>query len=118
MITKKNMQVEEEIPSGIEFETLAPLIPPPVEKPEDRHLHTQFRRLYGCIEPAASRLQDSSMYKERATRRVAILVSLIPRNPSLPLGVKGLCVMLILVNKNLTLSCLVLFPGHSSLVRE
>ena len=32
--------------------------------PEDRNLHTQFRRLHGCIQPAASRLQDSSTNKE------------------------------------------------------
>ena len=62
--------------------------------PEDRNLHTQFRRLHGCIQPAASRLQDSSTNKERATKRVAILVRLIPRNPSFPLGMQGLCVML------------------------
>ena len=88
MITK-NMQVEEEVPSGIEFETVATHTPPPVEKPEDGH-HTQFRRLHGCIQPAASRLLDSSTNKERATKRVAILVSLIPRNPSFPLGMQGL----------------------------
>jgi len=26
--------------------------------PDDSYLHTQFRRLHGCIQPAASRLQD------------------------------------------------------------
>jgi len=52
----------------------------------------QFRRLHGCIQSAASRLQDSSTNKARATKRVAILVSLIPRNPSFPLGMQ--CLML------------------------
>ena len=52
---------------------------------------TQFRRLHGCIQSAASRLQDSSTNKARATKRVAILVSLIPRNPSFPLGMLTLC---------------------------
>ena len=48
--------------------------------------NTQFRRLHGCIQPAAARLQDSDKNKERATKRVAILVNLIPRDPSFPPG--------------------------------
>ena len=48
--------------------------------------NTQFRRLHGCIQPAAARLQDSAKNKERATKRVAILVNLIPRDPSFPPG--------------------------------
>ena len=60
-----------------------PHTPPPVE----RSHYTQFRRLHGCIQPAAARLQDSAKNQERATRRVGILVNLIPRNPSFPPGV-------------------------------
>ena len=60
-----------------------PHSPPPVE---GNH-YTQFRRLHGCIQPAAARLQDSAKNQERATKRVAILVNLIPRNPSFPPGV-------------------------------
>ena len=63
-----------------------------------RYLHAQFRRLHGCIQPAASRLQDSSTNKERATKRVAILVSLILKNPSFPLGMQRLRVILISVS--------------------
>ena len=79
-------QIFPEVPSGVEFQELVPHTPPP----EDSYLRTQFRRLHGCIQPAASRLQDSSTNKERATKRVAILVSLIPRNPSFPLGMRRL----------------------------
>jgi len=76
------------LPDVPEFEELTPHPPPPVQKAEDSfsHLHTQFRRLHGCIQPAASRLQDSSKNKERATKRVVILVRLIKRDPSFPLG--------------------------------
>ena len=79
------------LPSGVEFKSLALHTPPPVQKPEDSfpHLHAQFRRLHGCIQSAASRLQDSSTNKERATKRVNILVRLIPRNPSFPLGMQN-----------------------------
>jgi len=85
-------QILPEVPSGVEFEELVPHTPPPVQKPQVcfPHIRVQFRRLHGCIQPAASRLQDSSTNKERATKRVAILVSLIPRNPSFPLGMQGI----------------------------
>ena len=46
-----------------------------------------FKRLHVCIQPSAARLQDSVKNKERTTKRVAILVSLIPSNPSFPIGV-------------------------------
>ena len=64
-------------------EEVGPHTPPwPVEGSQN----TQFRRLHGCIQPAAARLQDSAKNKERATKRVAILVNLIPRDPSFPPG--------------------------------
>ena len=90
-------QLLPKVPNGVESEELVLHTPPPVQKKDDSlpHLHTQFRRLHGCIQPAASRLQDSLTNKERTTKRVAILVSLIPRNPSFPLGMQGLCVILI-----------------------
>ena len=44
----------------------------------------QCWRLHGCIQAAASKLRDNN--KKRATQRVEILVSLIPRQIQLPLG--------------------------------
>ena len=64
--------------------------------PVERSYYAQFRRLHGCIQPAASRLQDSAINKHRATKRVAILVDLIPGNPSFPPGIKSLCEILII----------------------
>ena len=60
--------------------------------------NTQFKRLHGCIQPAAARLQDSAKNKERATKRVGILVNLIPRDPSFPPGtyvytIQSLCTL-------------------------
>ena len=63
---------------------------PPIE----RSHNAQFKRLHGCIQQAASRLHDSDKNKERATKRVSILVSLIPRTPSFPPGIQSLCVIL------------------------
>ena len=65
---------------------------PPVE----RSHNSQFKRLHGCIQQAASRLYDSGRNKERATKRVSILVNLIPRNPSFPPGMPSFCVVLTL----------------------
>ena len=98
-------QVEQILPSlssGTDFEGgSGPHTPPPVEG-NLSHFHTQFRRLHGCIQPAVSRLHESAKNKERATNRVAILVSLIPRNPSLPTGERSLCVYShILINNKL-----------------
>ena len=45
-----------------------------------------YLRLHGCIQAAASRLQDSAKNKERATDRVKLLVELIPRSPAVNLG--------------------------------
>ena len=44
----------------------------------------QCQRLHGCIQAAASRLQDDN--KRRATKRVKILVSLVPKEIHFPLG--------------------------------
>ena len=44
----------------------------------------QCQRLHGCIQAAASRLQDDN--KRRATQRVEILVNLIPKDIYFPLG--------------------------------
>ena len=81
----KFTSVAAEIPAG----QILPPVPPGngLHTPVEENYNTQFRRLHGCIQPAASRLQDSTQSKERATKRVAILVRLIPRNPSLVLGV-------------------------------
>ena len=70
-------------PTKDDSQEVGPHTPPwPVEGSQN----TQFRRLHGCIQPAAARLQDSAKNKERATKRVAILVNLIPRDPSFPPG--------------------------------
>lgn len=47
-------------------------------------LPPQYRRLHGCIQAAASKLQDAA--RKRATKRVEILVNLIPREPYYRLG--------------------------------
>ena len=47
----------------------------------------QCWRLHGCIQAAASKLQDDN--KRRATQRVEILVNLIPKDIPLPLGKLG-----------------------------
>ncbi len=44
----------------------------------------QCQRLHGCIQAAASKLQDDN--KRRATQRVEILVNLIPKDIQFPLG--------------------------------
>ena len=100
-------QILPPLPTWDDFEGYSdPHTPPPLE---GNH-YTQFRRLHGCIQPAAARLQDSAKNQERATKRVAILVNLIPRNPSFPPGVyiQDLCMPKYLreLNQNLYL-------GHS-----
>ena len=70
-------------------EEVGPHTPPwPVE-------NTQFRRLHGCIQPAAARLQDSAKNKERTAKRVALLINLIPQDPSFPPGmyIQSLCTL-------------------------
>ena len=81
----KFTSVAAEMPAG----QILPPVPPGngLHTSVEGNYNTQFRRLHGCIQPAASRLQDSTQNKERATKRVAILVKLIPRKPSLVLGV-------------------------------
>ena len=44
----------------------------------------QYQRLHGCIQAAASKLQDDN--KRRGTQRVEILVSLVPKDIHFPLG--------------------------------
>ena len=43
-------------------------------------------RLNSCIQAAASRLQDSSQNNQRAAERVRLLIQVIPRKPTFPLG--------------------------------
>jgi hypothetical protein len=52
----------------------------------------QCQRLHGCIQAAASKLQDDN--KRRATQRVEILVSLVPKDIHFPLG--KLCMIFLL----------------------
>ena len=49
-------------------------------------VHTQCVRLNSCIQAAASRLQDSTLSRQRATDRVRLLIQVIPRKPTFPLG--------------------------------
>ena len=55
-------------------------------KPKTLKKSGYYLRLHGCIQAAASRLQDSAKNKERATDRVKLLVELIPRSPAVNLG--------------------------------
>ena len=50
------------------------------------HRHGYFLHLHGCIQAAASRLQDSEKNKERATDRVKLLVDLIPTASAVTIG--------------------------------
>lgn len=47
-------------------------------------LRSQCQRLHGCIQAAASKIHDDN--KKRATQRVEILVSLVPKDFALPPG--------------------------------
>ena len=49
-------------------------------------VHTQCVRLNSCVQAAASRLQDSTLSRQRATERVRLLIKVIPRKPTFPLG--------------------------------
>ena len=49
-------------------------------------VHTQCVCLNSCIQAAASRLQDSSQNNQRAAERVRLLIQVIPRKPTFPLG--------------------------------
>lgn len=49
------------------------------------HVPPQYQRLYGCIQAAASKCQQFTTHK-RATRRVEILLKLIPQVPTFPPG--------------------------------
>ena len=49
------------------------------------HVPPQYQRLYSCIQAAASKCQQFTTHK-RATRRVEILLKLIPQVPTFPPG--------------------------------
>ena len=62
-------------------------IPKPKRKPQidiDQYPVGQCRRLYGCIQAAASKLEDAT--KDRSTQRVTRLTKLIPRVPAHYIG--------------------------------
>ena len=63
----------------------------------------QCQRLHGCIQAAASRLQDDN--RKRATQRVEILVNLVPKDIHVPLG--RLCILFQTSTKNLTWQCMI-----------
>ena len=54
-------------------------IPKPKRVTIDQYPIAQCQRLYGCIQAAASRLEDAT--KDRSTQRVSRLTKLIPRDP-------------------------------------
>ena len=49
-------------------------------------VHTQCVRLNSCIQAAVSRLQDTTLNKQRAAERVRFLIQVVPSNPIFPLG--------------------------------
>ena len=53
---------------------------------EEKSMYKQCVRLNSCIQAAASRLQDSTQNKKRATERVELLINLVPLSPQFPLG--------------------------------
>ena len=65
-------KMQEETAGGVEEAQPLTSLPP------------QCQRLHGCIQAAASKLQDNN--KRRATQRVEILVNLVPKDIPLPLG--------------------------------
>ena len=54
-------------------------VPKPKHITVDQYPIAQCQRLYGCIQAAASRLEDAT--KDRSTQRVSCLTKLIPRDP-------------------------------------
>lgn len=52
----------------------------PLLTADHQHPIAQCRRLYGCIQAAASKLEDAT--KDRSTQRVTRLMKLIPRDPA------------------------------------
>ena len=50
-------------------------------------VYTQCVRLNSCIQSAVSRLQDTTIDKQRAAERVRLLIQVIPSNPTFPLGI-------------------------------
>ena len=58
-------------------------VPKPKRVTIDQYPIAQCQRLYGCIQAAASRLEDATnlKMKDRSTQRVSRLTKLIPRDP-------------------------------------
>lgn len=58
-------------------------VPKPKRVTINQHPIAQCQRLYGCIQAAASRLEDATnlKMKDRSTQRVSRLTKLIPRDP-------------------------------------
>ena len=54
-------------------------------------IYPQYTRLHSCIQAAVSRLQDYSDDKQRATRRVELLINLIPSHYYFPLSKLHVC---------------------------
>ena len=50
------------------------------------YIESQYTHLHSCIQAAVSRLQDSTLDKQRGLERVQLLVQVIPKKPTIPLG--------------------------------
>ena len=72
------------LPSSVPTNQVLPVIPD--EEPRAPMKFGYYRRLHGCIQAAASKLQDSTKNKGRSTERVAILLDLIPKDSPLSIG--------------------------------
>ena len=83
--------------SGLEGDNAIELSTSEVIKPKcvtiDQCPIAQCQRLYGCIQAAASRLDDAT--KDRSTQRVSRLTKLIPRDPVEHIG-KLICIEIFL----------------------
>jgi hypothetical protein len=68
---------------GLEGDVSLSDAPKPKRVTIDQYPIAQCQRLYGCIQAAASRLEDATnlKMKDRSTQRVSRLTKLIPRDP-------------------------------------
>ena len=68
---------------GLEGDVSLSEVPKPKRVTIDQYPIAQCQRLYGCIQAAASQLEDATnlKMKHRSTQRVSRLIKLIPRDP-------------------------------------
>ena len=75
---------------GLEGDVSLSEAPKPKRVTIDQYPIAQCQRLYGCIQAAASRLEDATnlKMKDRSTQRISRLTKLIPRDPVEHIGKK------------------------------